>query len=335
MNDFTSEQLAEWRYVINKLGLNLKYKTLIDKDKSDHMRRAVETPYLDYPYQGPRHISIIHSLLNDISFAVEQDKDNLKYFSMLFFYYCPTPFSKIKTREIIIKSLNNLSKSYDLIPLVYTTLPMPSYVNFTYSTWREIQSVSSFEKSEYGHLDILQVMHDLIKEKIISLIFFKILEVDDKKITFKFAVSYNKPQTDTPISTNIETKKRKKEKDLFEVKIIDREIKVNEYVIGKPHAVGKNLEFFSYVYDNSDKVINLSEIPDIIKNQIQGKRPVKILNELGFSGDLLKAFFPKRSGKKTIQFRRKISTEDLSKSGVRLSTFTKQLDFLNEKNRPK
>jgi hypothetical protein len=114
----------------------------------------------------------------------------------------------------------------------------------------------------------------------------------------------------------------------FQVSINDREIKVNNYILSKPHAVGKNLDFFQYIFDNSDKELKISDTPTT------GKRPIKILNDIGFTKDLYKAFFPKRSNKKTLLFKKEVDADDLKKSGIRIEVLIKQLELLNAKNSP-
>ncbi|MDD4661856.1 MAG: hypothetical protein PHG24_01065 [Candidatus Pacebacteria bacterium] len=124
----------------------------------------------------------------------------------------------------------------------------------------------------------------------------------------------------------------------YEVYVKDREIWVNNYLIGKPHATGSNFEFFDYIRSQEPhKKIERRELPSklgdlSLKKQIEKKSFIKILNGLGFKGEILKAFFDKR-GKDTITYAGdKISKEYLEKKGIKINILLKELDLANDKN---
>ncbi|MCR4334456.1 MAG: hypothetical protein NUV47_01875 [Patescibacteria group bacterium] len=126
----------------------------------------------------------------------------------------------------------------------------------------------------------------------------------------------------------------------FKLLIKDREIWVNEYLIGKPHAVGSNLEFFEYVCSQAPHTkINRNELPSKFgnlstQNRVKNKSFIKILNGLGFKGEILKAFFYKR-GKDTLIYRGdEIIKNDLEKAGVKILLFFKELELAHTKNSP-
>jgi hypothetical protein len=121
----------------------------------------------------------------------------------------------------------------------------------------------------------------------------------------------------------------------FEVKVKDRYIWINNYLLSKPHAVGTNFEFFDFIRRQpTNSKITKQDMPDWLKNEIGNKRFIKILNELGFKGEVLKAFFPKR-GKNILTYRGdKITKEDLEKAGVKIPLFLKELELAHLKNRP-
>jgi len=131
--------------------------------------------------------------------------------------------------------------------------------------------------------------------------------------------------------------------DKYKISVKDREIWVNKYLIGKPHAVGSNFEFFEYVRSKpANTPIERDKMPKegdgvgyyTLKEEIKNKGFIKILNELGFKGEILKAFFYKRS-KDTLTYRGdKITKEDLEETGIKISLFLKELELAHTKNSP-
>ena len=133
------------------------------------------------------------------------------------------------------------------------------------------------------------------------------------------------------------------ETEKFEITIKDREIWINDYLLSKPHAVGSNLEFFEYICSKPpNTLIARDKMPNIgdgieygyTKEAIKKKGFIKILNELGFKGEILKAFFPKR-GKNIVVYRgNRITKKDLEKAGVKIPLFFKELEVAHLKNSP-
>ena len=128
--------------------------------------------------------------------------------------------------------------------------------------------------------------------------------------------------------------------DSYKIFVKDREIWINEYLIGKPHAVGSNFEFFEYVRSQkSNTKINREVLPNFggslsLKEQVKSKSFIKIVNELGFKGEILKAFFYNR-GKDTLTYRGdQIVKEDLENAGVKKSLFLKELELAHARNSP-
>jgi hypothetical protein len=126
---------------------------------------------------------------------------------------------------------------------------------------------------------------------------------------------------------------------IFEIQVKDRNILVNNYLLSKPHAVGSNFEFFEYIRSKSANTkIERNSLPDFgglsLKQEVKNKSFIKILNELGFKGEILKAFFPKR-GKDMLVYRGdKITKKDLEKVGVKIPLFLKELELAHLKNSP-
>ena len=129
----------------------------------------------------------------------------------------------------------------------------------------------------------------------------------------------------------------------FEIQVKDRYIWINNYLLSKPHAVGSNFEFFEYIRSKPPRTpIERNKMPDVgdgvgygyIKEAIKNKGFIKILNKLGFKGEILKAFFPKRSKNIIVYRGDKITKKDLEKSGVKIPLFLKELELAHTRNSP-
>jgi tetratricopeptide (TPR) repeat protein len=144
---------------------------------------------------------------------------------------------------------------------------------------------------------------------------------------------------DLPLNEEKQMQKKTKIPQIFEVKVEDRYIWVNNYLLSKPHAVGSNFEFFEYVRSQLQGIkIERNKLQGpggpSLKQEVKSKGFIKILNELGFKGEILKAFFPKR-GKDALIYRGdRITKKDLEKAGVRASLFIKELELAHLKNSP-
>lgn len=128
--------------------------------------------------------------------------------------------------------------------------------------------------------------------------------------------------------------------DKYKISVKDREIWVNDYLIGKPHAVGSNFEFFDYIraqkpHTKIDRDTLPSNFGDLsIREQVKKKGFIKILNGLGFKGQILRAFFFKRSKDTLIYAGDEISKEDLENVGVKIPLFLQELELAHTKNSP-
>ncbi len=122
----------------------------------------------------------------------------------------------------------------------------------------------------------------------------------------------------------------------FKISLRDREIWINDYLIAKPHAVGKNFELFQFVMGEKNNIpIHRKNFPPYLKDELDNKSFTKILNELGFKGEILKAFFYNRN-KDQVTFRGdKITKKDLEKAGTKMKIFSKELELAHLKNSPK
>jgi len=153
----------------------------------------------------------------------------------------------------------------------------------------------------------------------------------------KLYLKYEKKYSATEIG-EINTKQILLNKLIITVR--DREIWVNNYLIGKPHAIGSNFEFFEHVRLRPPHTkIDRSTLSNFggsssLKEQIEGKSFIKILNGLGFKGEILRAFFYKRSKNTLIYRGDKITNKDLKKAGIKITLLLKELELANTKNSP-
>ncbi len=121
----------------------------------------------------------------------------------------------------------------------------------------------------------------------------------------------------------------------YYISMKDREIWVNDkYILSKPHGAGSNADFFDHLLKNSNKMIGRATLPEGIKKDIARKQFSKILNSLGFKGQVLKLFFPKRS-KTTLLFNKQVSRHEIMERGVEETILLKELELAHSKNSSK
>lgn len=124
----------------------------------------------------------------------------------------------------------------------------------------------------------------------------------------------------------------------YTLSVRDREIWINKYLISKPHAVGSNFEFFQYVrLESPNTKIERGKLSGPgslgLNEQLENKRFFKILNALGFKGEIRKAFFYK-VGKDSLYYRgNAITIIDLEEAGVKIPLFIKELELADLKNK--
>jgi hypothetical protein len=121
----------------------------------------------------------------------------------------------------------------------------------------------------------------------------------------------------------------------FILTVNDREIKVNDFLISKPHAVGDNFYFFEYVRSRpAGEEIKRKSLKDLVKESIGNRRFSQILNALGFKGEILRAFFPKRGKDAVVYAGDAIPTEKLRNRGIKIGALIKELELAHAKNSP-
>jgi hypothetical protein len=81
----------------------------------------------------------------------------------------------------------------------------------------------------------------------------------------------------------------------FKLHIIDRSVFINSYLISKPHAVGLNFEFISYIVgQGAGSKIEYKNLPHNLADDINkktDKRFIKLLSDLNFTGVIRDLYF--------------------------------------------
>lgn len=124
---------------------------------------------------------------------------------------------------------------------------------------------------------------------------------------------------------------------IFRIRKKDREVWVNDFLLRSPHATGKNMAFLEYALSNSEELISRSDMPEYMQTEVKGKTFNKIFSELGFTGEILKAFVPKRS-KSSFQFRKEVTVAILEEEGINVPALRLELALAHVKkirNSPK
>lgn len=126
----------------------------------------------------------------------------------------------------------------------------------------------------------------------------------------------------------------------FQISVKDREIWVNDCLLSRPHAVGGNLEFFEFIRAQpSNTKIECCTVKNDsyrlnLEKAINGRRFVKILNELGFKREIKKVFFYK-VGQDSLFYRGDtVSNEVMEKENIDIGLVQKELEAVHSKNCP-
>ena len=118
------------------------------------------------------------------------------------------------------------------------------------------------------------------------------------------------------------------------ITVKDREIWVNSWLLSKPHAIGTNFEMFEFISQKPKENITISILPESLKSVLGNKSLSKVLYELGFKGELLKAFFIKRGKIGVCYVGDEVTKNELVARGIRIPKLLKELEIANIKNRP-
>lgn len=101
---------------------------------------------------------------------------------------------------------------------------------------------------------------------------------------------------------------------VYEIKLTtSREILINNLILARPEFGSENEIVFRYLFDNPNRTVTLDELQKRMGDQPIKKTLHKIVENLGFQGDLKDAFFS--VAKDSILFRNPIRKEDMKKLG--------------------
>lgn len=93
-----------------------------------------------------------------------------------------------------------------------------------------------------------------------------------------------------------------------------RQILINNFILASPEFAGENEMVFSYLFLNPNKKIKIDEIEAHLGSTL-GKPIHKIIENLGFSGDIKKAFLD--VSKQYIRFRNPVTRKDLDELDIK------------------
>lgn len=114
-------------------------------------------------------------------------------------------------------------------------------------------------------------------------------------------------------------------KDTFEINKRGSEIWVNEkYLINKPHYNNQNELFFDFAFNNPNRKVTKAELKESLKGNLT-KKISSIINELGFTSEIRKAFFPKVSGKTAFYFRNPLNENHIKKEEINVELLIQEL----------
>lgn len=88
------------------------------------------------------------------------------------------------------------------------------------------------------------------------------------------------------------------------------------------------------VFENAEKPLKREEMPTYAQTAVGGRGFSKVLNELGFKSEILKAFFPERA-KSTLRFRKNVATSQLESDGINVELLLQELRTAHIRNSPK
>jgi hypothetical protein len=194
--------------------------------------------------------------------------------------------------------------------------------------------------------DLLKVFRKLEEDKIINMLFtehFRYLwRKAEDKVEFEinkdeFEKYYSKNKGQPPITNQDDTTSSLKESYPTELKlkVVDREVWVNNYLIAKPHAVGNNYDFLEYVRKQPfDQPITKDSLTIDIQEAMGDKTFFKILNALGFKGEIKRAFFYKVDARTLCYRGDNLTLLQLKDAGVNIKLLIKQLEVADAKYNP-
>jgi len=135
-----------------------------------------------------------------------------------------------------------------------------------------------------------------------------------KEVFAKYEIKYQEVAKEYKQRKQLEETKMKD--PVYEIKYSEksREILINNFLLARPDSFSENEGVFAYLYKNPNIAIPLEDIKKEIGESLT-KSIHKILENLGFTGELRKAFF--KVAKNKILFRNPLTKKDLEELGIK------------------
>lgn len=161
----------------------IDWKTVMEEEKRDAIKYMKNHPP-------------IPEMIRAINKALAEKPSRIKLLDTVFSEYnSQPPYSISESENKITESLDKNSVKYNPsnIPLIYTTLKLPSQDNFYgYDTWKEIKNASSFKNPDYGNINFIRALLKLKKKGSIIIHSFEVVYIDNSQITVKVVTRYKK-----------------------------------------------------------------------------------------------------------------------------------------------
>ena len=263
------------------------------------------------------------------------------------------PIIREKTLEKISKHFSDVASKEEIVELLIECGVPKSLIGHQPTKWKMVFSILNYyalstKKDDYNiFAKIIEgIVHPLMSDgnkeeaQKVATRFNGLIEYDDFVIKDSHLrkIKHNDPERHSKLDKNTFSAKTNTLKTPiashikeYVISAKDREIRINDYLLSKPHAVGSNFEFFLFLLANPDKEIKKSELSSDLRSQIGKKSFSKILNALGFKGEILKTFFPKR-GKSSLLFKQQVNYDYIVNSGIREGILLKELELAHIKN---
>ena len=215
MPRFDDDKKQIWITFFRKIGVEKDYRKLFRQGLDEYISNEIRIESVNgeethdnksssrgYMEDNPP----IPEMIPVINRALAENPDRIKLFNTIFSKYnSRPPYSVAESKKLIIKGLGKNLNKYDStsVPLVYTTLKLPSQANFSgFDTWKEILSADSFGKSDYGNIDFISALLGLLKNELIDIRSFEIIDLDNYKITLKAVIHYKTSPEDPILREN-------------------------------------------------------------------------------------------------------------------------------------
>ncbi len=135
---------------------------------------SLKTNGIDLPALIDRGSVCISHILNQINTALSLSPKALINVRNLLTVYCSTYYSLEKSKDLVLISVEKQAANYSNVPLIYTSQCLPSAASYPSDTWRLLEAVSSFDKKDYGRINLIDSLLSLQQEGKLQILSFAI-----------------------------------------------------------------------------------------------------------------------------------------------------------------